>query len=190
MSGLLYTAPRFFELASGETVEVFIPKYQAGRLKNTCFRGERVKRAGNFFRWNTFLDFLMDAQARALLTLELETICSLPRERDYRLELGFDEVVGWDSVLDDKHDGLEPVDTANCEYRALGTRSRGMFFPHNQIKAPLTADVTMVLSETPNPSLRQFKVETMYPGADCGRLEGDMTHDHGFYFLDWENEGE
>lgn len=189
MSGRIFTEPLFFKLNSGETVEVFIPRQQAVRLKGTCFRGDRVRRAGNLFRWNTFLDFLRDAEARTLLTLKLEVICSLPREPNYRLELSFDEAVGWDSVLDEQ-DGLERADTDMCEYRALGARSWGKFFPRNQIKAPLTADVTMVISQTNNPSPRQFRVETMYPGADCGPLEGDMTQDHGFYFLDWENEGE
>jgi len=179
----------FFNLDSGERVEVIMLRHQGARLTSTCFRGQRCQQAGNFFAWNSFRDFLMDPEVRELLVHKLENLVEEGRVQfEHRFELEFSSDVGWDSVMD--CNDLTPEDLAMGEERRLNGRATAIFLPDTQILAPRTNIVTMVLRMKHDKHWK-FTIGTMYPGLDCGKLEGgNLTETRGLVWMSWTNPGE
>jgi hypothetical protein len=179
----------FFDLKNGTRAELIMLPKQGERLADTCFRGRSCRRAGNFWAWNNFRDFLKDPEVRQLLTEQFNQLvdeCS--DKRNHRIEFEFSHDVGWDSAID-KED-LSPEDLAVCELRSINKHASAMFLPDGRIDAPCTNIVTMVLSMSHNDHWK-FTIGTIYPGPDCGRLSGvNLTEGRGLVFLDWSNPGE
>lgn len=177
-----------FQLSNGTTVELSMPKAQGTRLKGTCFRGTHVKKGGNFGIWDDFAEFLSDPEVRSKLTAEFEKMVERPTDEQLRLELQFSRKVGWDSVM--LKEDLKPGDLEQCFTKQLSKRATALFLPTGYIDAPATEFVTMVMYMKFVDGHWVFVISTMYPGADCGQLEGNMTEKEDLIWLDWENPGE
>jgi len=176
------------QLDNGGRVEIILPLRQAQRLVGTCFRGPRCRQAGNFFKWRDFSAFIHDPTTQGLLKPELERLVREAYiQSKHRIELGFDEYVGWDSVA--HVDDLKSEDIALGKVQRLNRRATALFLPDGLILAPQTKFVTMVLSQEHIGHWR-FIIWTMYPGLDVGDLLGDMTELYGFVWLPWSNPGD
>lgn len=178
-----------FQLESGE-VMLMMSRHHGARLTTTCFRSRTIRRAGNFFVWSSFRDFLNDTVVRTLLAEQFERVASdWEPGRQYRIELSFSSDIGWDSVM--CMEDLRKGDLEGSTIQPLNSHAQALFLPLNRIEAPKTDTVTMVVQARETSDFKRLLfVHTIYPGLDCGRLVGDMTEKHGFVWLHWENEGE
>jgi len=177
----------FFKLFRDVNVELVMPVEQGERLRGTCFRGRQCRQAGNFFAWDDFREFLEDPVARHLLSEHFNRLLRIRNVNvTHRIELRFTQFVGWDSVLTTKE--LTRYELSMCEWRPLNNRA-GALFVQNGRKAPRTAVVTMALRMC-HVGHWKFVIYTMYPGSDCGELQGNLTEERGLVFLDWSTSGE
>lgn len=178
----------YIQLASGEKVEIILPREQADRLTRTCFRGRNCRQAGNFFMWPHFSAFIQDSETQGILMSILgELVEEANVQKRHRIELEYRWDIGWDSVME--IDNLESEDIETGEVRDLNKRATALFLPDDLILAPRTNIVTMVL-EQKHVNHWRFIIWTMYPGYDVGDLRGDMTELHGFVWLSWSNPGD
>jgi len=180
----------YITLSNGEKVQIFLSRIQAERLTGTCFRGKERQLAGNFFRWPHFAAFLKDPEVQERLDEKLIALLNEPIEgREHRIELEFDDVVGWDSVLERSELSKEVLD--RCRPRSFNQDACALFVPDGWIPAPKTSVVTVVMrSYLHSDGHWKFVIYTIYPGEDVGRLQGDMTERHGLVWLSWRNPGE
>ena len=172
-------------IVGSEEKSVCVPHHQRSRLDTQHFRGVDQKYAGNFAAWNTFLEFLNDPETQKLLGEEVSIICEDEGgSGDYRINLKYSRNVGWESTLE--VGDLKAGDDAHAHQRMIGKNACAKFFEQGYIDAPATKWVT--LSVTLNNG--KIFVQTIYPGVDIGRLNGDLTTKKGLYFFDFNNPGE
>ncbi len=177
-----------FHMDNSEKAELIMPRTHAERLKTTCFRGKRCRKAGNFSAWNNFAEFLQDVEARELMQVEIKKLIDLGEtNQHHRIELEFSHDVGWDSCID-KND-LTQEDLEACEERPLNKHSSALFVKEGVVDSPRTEFVTMVAQLIFDGHWKLI-VRTLYPGADCGRLSGNLTETQNLVFLSWDNPGE
>jgi hypothetical protein len=175
-----------FTLPNNSVVELLMPRWQNERLAKRCFAGENYHMAGNFFAWRNFPHFLQDEEVRTLLT---STFSELAEDGNgsYRFELVLSRPVGWTSVV-------EMAKLASQHLRQTTTfplnesGATALFLPQNLVKAPKTNIVTMAVEFVA--VTKKFVIGTIYPGHDCGRLEGDMSQRLDLVWLHWDNLGE
>lgn len=173
-------------LNSGKVVSIQIPHFQKKRLSQTCFRPTSEPLAGNLLRWNSYEEFISDQEVQRKLSIELSRLERCEQRPPFRVEISLETDVGWDSVLEASQ--VSNDELKESYIKPLNARSCARFLKKDKVAAPLTNIVTLVLSRKRNSNL--YLVQTVYPGPDAGELKGDLTENHGFIFLSWDNRGE
>lgn len=178
----------YFGLRDGSMARIIMPEKQALRLRGTCFRGPHCPKAGNFFAWQNFAEFINDSETRNGLTHVFEYLIKEGgTKKPHRFELFYEKDVGWDSVI--ATDELTTNDLKSCKLGHLNKRTTALFLPENRILAPRTDVVTMVVTVYQG-RYWNFTIRTMYPGPDIGELNGgNLTELDGIVILPWSNQG-
>ncbi|MCB9816652.1 hypothetical protein H6786_04625 [Candidatus Nomurabacteria bacterium] len=97
-----------------------------------------------------------------------------------------DEVYGWSATIP-----VDPELRAQTEPFMLNAHAIAWRFRYNSdVLAPLTNEVTLVFSIREQKNKLIILVHTMYPGADVGELDGDVTDRENVHFFDWDHPGE
>lgn len=175
------------------TLKVALPFQQITRLRYTCFRGSDQHKAGNFFAWSSFYDFITDPETRSLLCTAIENATSRNThtriEGHKRFELTYSRFVGFDSVMAGEDLTLEDRVSANLvRFKRRGAMA--YFLPRGRILAPQANVVTVAGNLHRVRGGWNFVIQSMYPGEDCGDMCGNMTERFGWYWLSWENPGD
>ncbi len=176
-------------------MRLILPERHNRRLRGKCFRGARMRAfAGAFALWGNFDELLDSEQFIAKLRDALRERLQDRRFGVHRLELKFDQAIGWDSLVE-----LDELDSDEIEACIEGpphprqrARWHGKFMPVGVTVADLTDVMTIVVDIQPGRDGCTWGVfvYTMYPGHDIGDLQGDMTEKTGAVFLDFMNPGE
>ena len=175
-----------FSLSNNTVVELVMPRWQGARLVKRCFSGKNYRMAGNLFAWRDFCNFLEDQEVRNLLTNKFSELAARGKG-EYRFELALSRPVGWTSTVEMAK--LAPQYLRQTTHSPLNRNgATALFLPQNLVKAPKTNIVTMVVDFVPETA--RFIIRTIYPGHDCGRLEGDMSQRLDLVWLHWDNIGE
>ncbi|MEN9557881.1 MAG: hypothetical protein RL141_250 [Candidatus Parcubacteria bacterium] len=163
------------------------------RLSSRCFRGKGVCKAGNFFRWDNFLDVIREFadDLKPFIEEHIERISAQPAgarpiPRRGSVEFKNEHPLGWSSTADlalYRREVLEHFDINNGAY---GRRIRS-----NRILAPITDLITFVY-EVKKRDNRTWLVivHSVYPGKDVGDLKGNVSEREQVAFFDWFHPGE
>jgi hypothetical protein len=175
-----------FSLSNNTVVELVMPRQQGTRLVKRCFSGKNYRMAGNFFAWRDFCSFLEDKEVRNLLSNKFSELVARGKG-EHRFELSLSRPVGWTSTVEMAK--LAPEQFGQATRTQLNNSGAyALFLPQDLVKAPKTNTVTMVVDFIPETA--RFMIRTIYPGQDCGRLEGDMSQRLDLVWLHWNNIGE
>ncbi len=156
------------------------------RLSQTCFRGFRVRCAGNFNLWGSVRELLEEP----LVLKEL-----LRHLRAAHLERAFDTTsivvayrtwVGWSSTApraEYQIDDLERFDLNRKGWALRVKRSR------RDLLAPLTEMITFVFEFKDEERMPTAVIHSIYPGEDIGEITGNVTERENVVFFDWCHPG-
>lgn len=175
----------FRPLDGSPGIEILISDETLMMLSNTSFRGVTHKKAGNFRSWPSPKKFLSSGPGMGALFAAIPKLLETPCGATVSLTLTFVFKAGWDQVL--AVEDLKPGDLDGAQRYQLGLTASAIFLKKNQILAPFTEFVTIVLTRMAD---KQFRLDNLYPGESYGELAGDMTACHGLYWLDLDNDGE
>ncbi|PJA47106.1 hypothetical protein CO172_03075 [Candidatus Uhrbacteria bacterium CG_4_9_14_3_um_filter_36_7] len=186
----------------GSLLVIIVSQQTEERLGGTCFRGKCVRKAGNFFRWESLhelfdrhdrlIDFLAaTAQERAVLVDDEQG--GGPGTNRYTVdkfsctfENGGD--VGWESTV--PRDGYPNwlLERFTPNRRSVALRIK---MEHPEYRAPKTKLITFVCQLVFDAKDGFILIiHSLYPGVDVGELKGDMTGREGRVFFDWNHPGQ
>jgi hypothetical protein len=174
-------------LKSGATATLIVRRSTKDRLRTTCFRGTSLKKAGNFFRWNSVEGFFQDGLVLEKLLTEIDYLFQVSDFRTHRMHITHTQPVGWGStgIIDNyPSDALEHF---NPNRRSTGLRVKSKRI---DILAPMTQELTIVFEFKSEDSCPTAIVHSIYPGTDVGELMGDVTEREQLIFFDWNHPGE
>lgn len=175
-----------------------IPSHQERRLRNNCFRGQNLRKAGNFRQWGNAEQMFDDERFRTRL---FEAIARATRGVDLRspstlsLTVDYGDDVGWASTL--PHDRIA---ASSCEKFSPNKRTVALRVRRDEpFLAPATSLVTLVIEFGKGRGGLTAKIHTIYPGPYVGQLRAtepgesepvDITARENVVFFDWNHEGE
>lgn len=175
-------------LRNGFKAGVAIDEATKARLCTTCFRGCKAL-AGNFRFFKDINDFLNHPTIMTAILEEVQTLVedSSPLGEDHSFEIEMGVPVGWSST-DDRtlyHDDV--VERKNFGWRNCAS---ALFVQNPRLPAPVTSFITIIFTLSRNQQgVPGAIIQSIYPGHDVGRLEGDMTKREGVVFFDWNHPG-
>lgn len=165
------------------------------RLNGTCFRPANVQKAGNFLTWRNPQQVLEAVKNDLRLTIvedlntHFENHSEFPEDGvEGNIEIEMKEPIGWSSTDDRRKYLSEDLEPFALNPRATALR----VMLKKGHRAPLTNLLTIHyrIKKSRNQEGYIAFINTMYPGEDIGRLEGDITEQVGVVFFGWEHPGE
>jgi len=174
------------KLACGATVKVIVPQQTEARLAGTCFRGISLKKAGNFKLWESATELFQDQTVVRLLLEELDSQWVEGELGVFSATFIHPEQIGWEStspISAEVADALEPF---NLNRHSTGLRVRA---DRTDMLAPLTHGLTVIYELKDDCGGPISIIRSIYPGADVGELDGDVTNREQRYFYGWEHPG-
>ena len=170
-----------------------MPRSVETRLNGTCFRGRSLAKAGNFFRYGDYADFISDMEVTIrLIKICREAVLSNGEKPKFHLRASFTlpDYVGWNSTTEAalfRADELEKF--------PLNKRVTALRVIDRSIEAPLTKTITLAMLFKRVPLAWLVMPMTIYPGEDVGELHpqdgcGDITVRERRVFFDWNQPGE
>lgn len=156
------------------------------RLRDTCFRGPSIARAGNFSAWPDVHVFIHDNRILDKIISEMRELALEDLSETHSFEIEFETPVGWSSTgkMDDyPREDLEEF-TPNRRSNALRVkRDIGHL-------ARRTNLVTIIFELKDEGHSMTAVVHSLYPGRDIGELFGDVSSREQIVFFDWAHPGE
>ena len=179
----------YIRLSDGNKVAIRLGKNKvsglnmARHLEGGCFCSG--SRAGEFFRWPSFSDFINDPEVQDILREELEYIVlevESGYEYFYFIELEFDGDVGFDQIVELNE--LSDDQVLRGEVRPINGYSAAATFLSDEGVCAEAIDCATLVLYCDGDKPWMFFVEDLYPGYDAGDIEGDMTKEHKLVWLD------
>lgn len=175
-------------LVEGTPATIVVRKMTKNRLRETCFRGTGMKKAGNFSRWNSAKELFRDKVVLEWFLGHIAELC-------YKVDVGtyscclrsYPGHVGWEST-----DWLRKYDSEDLEEFVLNRKSTGLRvkFDRVDLRAPKTCSLTIVFELKEEHRRPVAVIHSIYPGEDVGELVGNVTERESRVFFDWDHPGE
>ncbi len=156
-------------------------------LRNTCFRGPSIVRAGNFSAWYGAKEFLMDERVQSAIISEMRELSKPGITETHSVEIEFDQPIGWSSTDDLSKFPLEHLVPFALNRRGCGLKVKPV---HTEYLAPRTNIVTIVLEIKDEGDSYTAVVHSTYPGKDVGELSDNVSARENVVFFDWSHPGE
>ncbi|MCR4256399.1 MAG: hypothetical protein NUW08_01705 [Candidatus Uhrbacteria bacterium] len=170
-------------IGPGVGLKVIIPDEVAKTLRETCFRGKEVARAGNSSRWDGSEEMLRDP---LFLERFREVVVQAIRENGPGVPQGFREIVSIQFEPDVAVGWLpaaprDKINGASLHPAKIGDRAYGMMVSVKDAKhpAPLTNLFHLELAysaDFKHPDEIVIRILGMGIGQDLGPLDGDLVH--------------
>lgn len=176
------------KLIEDTPVAIVVRRVTKERLRETCFRGPGVQKAGNFSRWHSAEALFSDAIVLELFLGYVAELCyKVDLPGTYSYSLSYPAPVGWEST-----DRLRKYDPGDLEEYALTRKSTCLRVKPDRVdlRAPKTCSITIVFELKLEHDRPVAVVHSLYPGADVGELEGNVTEREGRVFFDWNHPGD
>ncbi len=183
-SGKNGVAPQMLRIfASASTEERLLPK---------CFRGNEVKKAGNFSIYSSIEGVLEDPVVWEQFLAAVSKSWNDGYFDNFSLTVKHRQYVGWESTARKKQYDLDVLEYFRINRRASGLRVKG---DRTDLRAPKTKKLTIILQCVRDKSPDRFGnpaaiIHSLYPGKDIGELKGNVTELEQRVFFDWEHPGE
>lgn len=186
---------RTFLVRTPDLTPIFMdmPRSVETRLNGTCFRGRSVAKAGNFFRYGDYTDFIGDMEITIrLIKFCREAVLFNGDKPKFHLRASFTlkDYVGWNSTTDAGMFRADELETFPLNKRVTAKR-----VIDRSIEAPLTKTITLAMTFKRVPLAWLVMPMTIYPGEDVGELhpsggQEDITERERRVFFDWNQPGE
>jgi hypothetical protein len=174
-------------LNSGVLATVVVRQRTKDRLRTKCFRGASLPYAGNFDFWTSAEQVFGDALVQEEFADELDELLTKSDFKTHSVNIDHDQIVGWASTSPSDKYQMSALERFSLNRKSTGLRVKPS---RTDLLAPRTKKLTIVFEfklENDNPVA---VVHSIYPGADIGELEGDMTHRERCVFFDWDHPGD
>lgn len=162
-------------------MKIIVPNNQKPRLRNTHFRRPRLPQAGNFvpgIGWPNLVEMFrekLDHQINLAIAAD---------ELTFSITLDAKELIGWCGTVCEQQIPREDTETFTLNKRATCR----MIKRNTDHEAPLTTEVTFII-RIPKGN-RVALLESLYPGQDVGKLEGDVSSREKVVFFGFTHKGE
>ena len=173
-------------LKDGTSLSLVMRQVTSNRLSLTCFRGRKIRCAGNFSMWSGPEPMFRNNLVRAEFNRHLSEMFTKDEFGTHSVTIESFQVVGWESTAplkDFDENQLEPFEP-NRHSSALRVR-RDL----ENILAPQTNKVTIVFEFKREGEAAAAIIHSIYPGNDVGELDGDLTDREQCVFFDFDHPG-
>ncbi len=178
----------YIEKNIGDTrYKVIMRDHTFDRLRNTCFRGPSIVRAGNFSAWGAAKEFLSDLRVQNAIISEMRELSKPGISEAHSVEIEFDQPIGWSSTDDLSKFPLEHLEAFSLNRRAGGLRVK---LCHTEYLAPKTHVVTIIFELKDEGNSYTALVHSTYPGKDVGELNDNVSARENVAFFGWTHPGE
>lgn len=178
----------YIEKNIGDTrFKVIMRDYTFDRLRNTCFRGPAIVRAGNFSAWYGAKEFLRDERVQSAIISEMRELSKPGISETHSVEIEFDQSIGWSSTDDLSKFPMEHLLPFALNRKAYGLKVKP---EHAQYLAPKTNVVTIIFELKDEGDSYTAVVHSTYPGKDVGELSDNVSARENVVFFDWSHPGE
>ena len=146
---------------------VVIDNGQGVDLRARHFRGRRVRKAGNFFRWDNPAEFIGSFLFRKLIAPRIE---ELPVGQIRHIEVETDMCIGWTGMIS-RHDWIQTTDTFFWDRIPPEDRDMDMLpqsFEWRQIRKGLKGE--FVTDGSPAPITTKLTIVVRVVERDYGKL--------------------
>ena len=170
---------------NGTPIVLIVPRKHRKRMYRTCFRGSLANKSGNFRQWEEAADLLQDDWVLPSLLEHIEHAID-HRMSTLRVTIQTKIFVGWASTIDFD-------DVPYCETEEFSPNKRSVarrVVRGSKVRAPGTKELTIVVTLKRDKGENIAMVQTIYPGPDVGRLNGDVTGETGMVFFDFDHFGD
>lgn len=178
----------YIEKNIGDTrFKVIMRDHAFNRLRNTCFRGPSIVRAGNFSAWYGAKEFLRDERVQSAIISEMRELSKPGISETHSVEIEFDRPIGWSST-----DDLSKFPLEHLEHITLNQRAWGLKVKHGGVEyfAPRTNIVTIIFELKDEGNSYTAIVHSTYPGKDVGELFGNVSARENVVYFEWTHPGE
>lgn len=179
------------KLKDGSPVLIKAPVETEVRLRDTCFRGQNVHKAGNFIRWTSIRDMLRnDHFVYRNLLAEIDAAWTTTGAGTYSFTISHSAMIGWETTQP-----LENFKPEDLRVFRLARRGHAMAVKpeRTELLAPQTKEVTFVYQLKHDDQMKGrllVLIRSLYPGKDVGALRGDVSQRTQRAFFDFNHPGE
>lgn len=155
-----------------ETVIMRADKNVEDRLRRTCFRGPRVKRAGNFSQWDSLEQLLRDPDVQKKFMFHIESLWKKRQFGRDSFEIQYHAVVGWSESASST--GYDPFNLEKFQWNRDGWGKRVKEVCKN-LPAPQTDCFTIVFRLTSDHRRPVVYINSLHLGPNYWPPKGDVT---------------
>ncbi len=156
------------------------------RLRTKCFRGTTIKRAGNFFRWDSAESLFSDQEVLEQFLEELDDAWQDQDFGTHSVTITHPLFVGWEGTDELIYYSLDDLERFDLNRKSWGLRVKQ---ERGHLLSPKTQELTIVFEFKREKERAVAVIHSLYPGCDVGELIGDVTEREQRVFFDWNHHG-